>query len=325
LLASNGKRRPDPLRWNRSTTTCAGIAMLYRVKHTTVYHYSDTVSVCHNQVHLTPRAHPRQLCSEHRLMVRPRPNSIVRRSDYYGNVVSAFSVQGGHQRLTVTAKSLVDVQPAQYPTPAETPTWEQVRDGMTRDLSSEGLAALQFVFPSPCVRGSTELTEYATPSFPAGRTIMAGILDLTKRIYTEFKFDPTATTVNTPPTEVLRSRRGVCQDFAHLMIACLRSQGLAARYVSGYLLTLPPPGKPRLVGADASHAWVSVYVPGFGWIDADPTNNVLPSDQHVTLAWGRDYADVCPIMGVFHGGGTETVSVSVDVCPMEPGEVVDVS
>lgn len=290
--------------------------MLYRVKHTTIYHYSDTVSVCHNQVHLTPRAHPRQFCSEHRLLVRPRPTGIVRRNDYFGNVVSSFSVQGGHQRMTFTAKSLVDVQPATHPDPSGTQPWEVVRDGLAGDLSSEGLYAYQFVFPSPAVRGTPELSEYSAPSFPAGRPILAGVVDLVRRIFTEFKFDPTATTVSTPPTEVLKSRRGVCQDFAHLAIGCLRSQGLAARYVSGYLLTVPPPGKPRLVGADASHAWLSVYVPGHGWIDADPTNNVLPSDQHITLAWGRDYGDVCPIKGVFHGGGAENVAVSVDVCPV---------
>jgi transglutaminase-like putative cysteine protease len=188
---------------------------------------------------------------------------------------------------------------------------------MSGDRSPAGLAAYQYAFDSPCVRNSPELADFALPSFTPGRPILAAAADLTRRIHTEFRYDPTATSVNTPPSEVLKTRRGVCQDFAHLAIGCLRSLGLPARYVSGYLLTTPPPGKPRLVGADASHAWFSVYTPDCDWVDYDPTNNIRPSDQHVTLAWGRDYSDVCPIKGVFFGGGQQVVQVSVDVTPLE--------
>ena len=182
------------------------------------------------------------------------------------------------------------------------------------------MAASQFVFDSPYIPTGDRFAAYAAPSFPPGRPVFEAVLELTSRIHAEFCYDPTATTIATPIKEVLEQKHGVCQDFAHLQIGCLRSLGLAARYVSGYLVNLPPPGKPRLVGAEASHAWISFFCPGFGWIDLDPTNNQVPSDRHIVLAWGRDYDDVSPLKGVILGGGNHTVKVTVEITPMRSGE-----
>jgi transglutaminase-like putative cysteine protease len=291
--------------------------MRYKVSHTTVYSYDETVPICHNEVRLTPRNVPRQRCLSNRLLIKPQPASIQRRLDYFGNDVSFFTVEEGHQKLTVTALSKVQVEAATPPEAAATAPWDQVRDALVDDHTPVGLDAFQHVFDSQYVPTSAELAAFTAPSFPAGRPCFEAVLDLTRRIHTEFVFDRTATSVSTPIAEVLRERRGVCQDFAHLEIGCLRSIGLAARYASGYLLTVPPPGQPRLVGADASHAWVSVYCGPAGWIDVDPTNNVVPSTKHVLLAWGRDYADVCPIKGVFIGGGGHRMTISVDVLPLD--------
>lgn len=291
--------------------------MRYKVSHTTSYSYSETVPICHNEVHLTPRDHAHQTCAYSRLLIKPSPATMDRRIDYFGNHVNYFTVQEGHHRLSVTAVSKVEVRPVELPRAADTPPWEQVRDSLRSEPRRELLAASQFAFDSPFVRLLPELAEYAGPSFAPGRSLLEAVLHLTNRINTEFKYDPSATQINTPPLEVLRLRKGVCQDFAHLQIGCLRSMGLAARYVSGYLLTEPPPGQPRLVGADASHAWLSVFFPGLGWLDFDPTNDQIPSTRHVTLAWGRDYGDVCPIRGIFVGGGHHGMHVSVDVVPVE--------
>jgi transglutaminase-like putative cysteine protease len=227
-----------------------------------------------------------------------------------------FAVQEAHSKLTVTAVSKVHVAPLASPEAHETPAWETVRDQLHAPSTSRELEACQFCFDSPHVKLSGELASYALPSFPAGRPILEGAMDLMRRIREEFAYDPAATTVSTPLDTVLRLRRGVCQDFAHLQIGCLRALGLAARYVSGYLLTMPPPGQPRLIGADASHAWLGVYCGERGWVDLDPTNNVIPSTNHITLAWGCDYSDVCPIKGVFIGGGHHAMDVWVDVLPL---------
>jgi transglutaminase-like putative cysteine protease len=210
----------------------------------------------------------------------------------------------------------VAVGPAFIPEPAETPEWESVGKLCRTDRSSPVLEAIEFTFASPVVPLEPTFAEYAAASFTSRRSILEAALELTSRIHADIKFDTTATTVSTPPLEVLEKRRGVCQDFAHLQIACLRSLGLPARYVSGYLETIPPRGQPRLVGADASHAWVSLFCPGIGWIDLDPTNNCLPSMRHITAAWGRDYSDVSPIRGVLLGSGEHTLSVAVDVVPL---------
>jgi transglutaminase-like putative cysteine protease len=223
--------------------------------------------------------------------------------------------------LTVTARSRVAVGPSLIPDAAETPAWESVRGWCRSDRSAPFLEAAEFTFASPLVPGETGFTQYAQESFPRGRPILEAVLELTARIHRDFRFDPTATTVATPLAQVLARRRGVCQDFAHLEIACLRGLGLPARYVSGYLETVPPPGQPRLLGADASHAWIAFFCPGLGWIDADPTNNVLPSLQHITLGWGRDYSDVAPIHGVLVGGEEHALTVGVDVLPQGPIEI----
>jgi transglutaminase-like putative cysteine protease len=251
------------------------------------------------------------------LRIRPEPARIDTRVDYFGNYAGAFSIQQEHQRLAVTAHSQVEVVAPDIPDAAGTPAWEEIRDRFALGQPPWWLEARQFVYASPHVPILDELRAYAQMSFPTGGPWLAAVLDLTQRIFTEFQYDPAATTVNTPVAQVLRERRGVCQDFAHLQIACLRSLGLPARYVSGYLLTEPPAGQPRLVGADASHAWVSAFCPEVGWIDFDPTNNQLPTINHVTLAWGRDYADVCPIKGVLIGGGQHRMRVAVDVVPAE--------
>lgn len=250
-------------------------------------------------------------------MVVPEPASIGSRRDYFGNEVQFFSLHEAHRSLTVTTQSRVESIALSPPQPAATANWEAIRDGLARDRSAVGLDAYQFVFDSPLVQRAEPFAAYARPSFPPQRPIADAALDLARRINTDFVFDAKATTLTTTLDEVFRQRRGVCQDFAHLQIACLRSLGLAARYISGYLETRPPPGKPRLVGADASHAWLSVFCGEHGWIDFDPTNRTIPTTEHITLAWGRDYGDVCPIRGVFVGGGLHHLHVAVDVEPLD--------
>lgn len=291
--------------------------MIYQVHHTTTYTYPGTVSVCHNAVYLRPRDSAQQRCLSYELVVLPEPGVCSQYVDFFGNAVTFFAVQEPYRTLTVTAKSTVEVTPRVVPYADNTPAWETVRDLLHHEWSAAVLEAAPYLFDSPYITWSPRLRHYAAPSFPPGQSLLAAVLDLTRRIYTEFTYDPKATSVSTPLHDVLRARRGVCQDFAQVQIGCLRALGLAARYVSGYLVTQPPPGQPRLVGADASHAWVSVYCPGYGWIDADPTNNVLPSDRHITVAFGRDYSDVSPIKGVFLGGGQHTMRVAVDVIPID--------
>lgn len=291
----------------------------YKIVHTTTYQYGDTVPICHNEVHLNPRNSKWQECHSFRLNIRPHPEAVGRRTDYFENIVHHFSIQEGHRRLRVTASSNVRVFSRGTILAEQSPAWETVRDGI-RLLEPDRLDAIQFVLDSPSVIASAQLRQYAVPSFPAGRPILEAIRDLTARIFKDFKYDPRATTVNTPLEDVLKLRRGVCQDFAHLEIGCLRALGLPARYVSGYLRTIPPPGKPRLIGADASHAWLSVYCNELGWVDVDPTNNCFPNLDHITVAWGRDYRDVCPVNGVFVGGGAHSMSVSVDVEPVDEPE-----
>ena len=292
--------------------------MKYHVTHTTTYHYSKPVSLCHNLVHLTPRTDARQTCLRSELSVTPRPALLREQSDYFGNRETYFTIEAPHDCLSVRVVSSAEVTPPAAPDADATPPWESVRSFLCEDISPDGLLARQFVFDSPYVQAHADLADYAGPSFGPGRPLLAAALDLMRRIHADFRYDPKATTVSTPLQDVLSLRRGVCQDFAHLQIGCLRSLGLAARYVSGYLRTTPPPGRPRLVGADASHAWLSVFCPGFGWIDLDPTNDLIPSDGHVVLAWGRDYEDVSPIKGVNLGGGRHAMSVEVDVVPAEP-------
>ncbi len=287
--------------------------MIYSIQHETKYVYSDAVVLCQNQACLHPGSFPGQTCESFTLDIAPEP--LVRRpwTDYFGNRIWYFAFDQPHEKLIVTARSRLHRDPPPNMDLRESLSWEECRYQLRYPGDLETRRANQFVAESPYVRHLTEAEDYARSSFPPGRPLLLAVSDLTERIFTEFEYDPTATVLQTPTVDVLRRRRGVCQDFAHLQICCLRSLGLAARYVSGYLLTDAPPGGTKLVGADASHAWISVYSPGRGWIDFDPTNNCLPQHRHLTAAWGRDYGDVAPIRGIFVGGGRHTMSVAVDV------------
>lgn len=288
--------------------------MKYRIAHNTTYAYSEPVSLCHNLVHLTPRPGAGQQCLHEELLVQPEPDVLMRQSDYFGNVTHFFTIQEPHKQLTVASQNIVEVSPGPALSLEETPAWEGVAQALRSDIMPE---AWQFAFDSTYVKRKSMWREFALRSFSAHRPLLSAVMDLTARIHGEFQYDACSTTVATPLPEMFARRRGVCQDFAHLEIACLRSLGLAARYVSGYLRTTPPPGQARAVGADASHAWVQVFCPGVGWVGFDPTNNVLPSDQHILVAWGRDYDDVSPIRGIILGGEKHTLSVTVDVSPVE--------
>lgn len=289
--------------------------MTYRIVHKTTYKYKVPVSVGNHIAYLTPRTLAHHTCTSHELLVTPSPSGVSERLDYFGNPVTFFTIREPHDALRVEARSRVVIDDCPTIWPEHSQPWEEVARSLPADRSPEGLEAYQFVFESPRVRPGAEFTEYALPSFSPARPLTEALLDLTRRIHKDFRFDSKATNVRTPPEEVLRHGRGVCQDFAHLQVACLRSLGLPARYVSGYLRTYPPPGRARLVGADASHAWVSVYCPGAGWLDVDPTNNLVPFQSHVTLSWGRDYGDVSPVRGVIQGGRDHKVEVGVDMEP----------
>lgn len=291
--------------------------MRYKITHTTKYDYDAPVPVCHNVVYLTPRSTAVQSCARHRLTVNPSPTTNSKRTDYFGNAVSAFSIATSHKLLQITASSTVTVQPRDLPAESSTSAWEMVRDSLGIDRSAEGLANYQFAFPSPHVPIHGELAEYARESFTPGRPILESLRSLNERLHADVKYDPKATTISTPILEVYEHRRGVCQDMAHMMLGSLRALGLAARYVSGYVRTQPANGKPRLVGGDASHAWLSVYCGDTGWIDVDPTNASFPQTEHITVAWGRDFSDVCPVAGMFIGGGEHKLDVSVDVATVE--------
>src|SRR5262249_27830207 len=254
------------------------------------------------------------------LSLEPTPVLTSAHSDYFGNTTHFVTVDQPHHRLVVSSRNRVAVGPAFIPEPTETPPWETVRARCRGDHSGASLEAHEFTYPSPLVPNDADFADYAAPSFARERPVLDAVADLTGRIRNDFKFDANATTVTTPVLQFFQQRRGVCQDFAQFQIACLRALGLPARYVSGYLETDPPPGQPALRGVDASHAWVSFFCPGLGWIDVDPTNNCLPSLRHITIGWGRDYSDVCPISGVLVGGASQTLRVSVDVHALGPWE-----
>jgi len=289
--------------------------MKYRVTHRTEYFYSGTITQCHNIVHLRPRELPGQLCLNHRLDIDPEPADRAEYEDFFGNRVNYFSIQQPHARLSVVAVSEIqlDEQAEQLPLSNDL-AWDEVRARLANPREAELRENRHYVLDSPLAGTSAELADYAAPSFPAGRPLLGAVHDLMRRVHTDFAYDPGYTSISTPLSEVLSSRRGVCQDFAHLAIACLRSLGLAARYVSGYLETIPSPGQEKLQGADDSHAWFSVFLPEAGWMDFDPTNNQIPQYQHITTAWGRDFGDVTPLKGVLYGGDpTHRLEVAVDV------------
>jgi transglutaminase-like putative cysteine protease len=291
--------------------------MRYHVSHRTIYDYEATVSLSQHQMRLRPRNSSRQTISNYKLHIEPAPRDTKEYEDYHGNPALFATVEGAHSRLDVHSEFDVEIEKLPQPRPAETPAWELVRESSRGLQIGPALEANEFLFDSTLLKSSEPFAEYARPSFTKGRRILEAALDLTARIHADFTFDPTATDVSTPIVRVLKEKRGVCQDFAHLQIVCLRSLGLPARYVSGYINTLPPPGQPKLTGADASHAWISFYCDGLGWIDLDPTNNVLPGTEHILISWGRDYGDISPIKGIILGNGAHSLKVAVEIRPDE--------
>jgi transglutaminase-like putative cysteine protease len=297
--------------------------MIYRLAHTTTYQYSGTVSLSHHLLRLRPRDLPRQRCLHNELHVEPRPDVLSAHRDYFGNGITFVTIEGSHRRLVITSRSDVEVTASPRPDPSQTPAWETARDLAPNGDPEEFLQTREFIYASPLIKKLPEFGAYAAPSFSAERPLLEAVLDLTARMHRDFKFDPDATSIATPLLEVFQKRRGVCQDFAQLEIAFLRAMGIPARYISGYLETEPPPGKARLAGADASHAWVSFHCPGAGWIDVDPTNNLLVGNRHITVGWGRDYSDVSPVRGIIIGSGEHSMDVAVDVIPMPESSSFD--
>jgi len=290
--------------------------MKYDLVHRTTYEYSEPVTISHHAARMKPKPLANQQREHFTLEIEPEPTLRKVRTDYFGNRIFFFSIQEVHQRLDIVARSRVTVSATTPPVPSLSPTWEKVVEMFSDPVSPEVVVPYQFAFNSPLLQASPQLADYARTSFANGVPLLVGALDLNRRIFRDFKYDPVATTVATPLEEVLEKRCGVCQDFAHLGIASLRSLGLPARYVSGYLRTHAPPGKQKLTGADASHAWFSLYCPGVGWVDFDPTNNLIPGEDHITVAYGRDFGDVSPLSGILTGGGKHEVKVAVDVAPM---------
>jgi transglutaminase-like putative cysteine protease len=291
--------------------------MRFHISHVTAYRYADPVSLCHSIAHLKPRDLPHQRCHSSQLRVDPWPAVSRDHTDFFGNRVSYFAIQQSHDHLEVTVQSDVEVWPQSLADPVSTLPWELALERIRSGRDDAPAEARIFTLASPMVPLDAAATDYARPSFAPGRPLFEAVTDLMGRIYGDFEYDPNFSSIATPLAEVLQHRRGVCQDFAHLGLACMRGLGLAARYVSGYLETLPPPGQAKLQGSDASHAWFAVYVPDLGWIDFDPTNDKIPGEQHITTAIGRDYRDVNPLRGVFYGGGAHGLTVAVDVNRVE--------
>jgi len=289
--------------------------MLYDVRHQTRFTYSGSVSISHQLLKLRPRRSSRQNIASAELEISPRPFVQRNWTDYFGNEVEFLTVQEPHRELVVTAISQVEVLPGMNIMLDFSPAWEVVAQSMQTPTNTEALSASQYCFESPYVDIHEELRDFAQVTFEPGRPLLEAVMALTSRIYEEFTYQGGVTDVSTPVRRVLELKKGVCQDFAHFQIACLRSLGLPARYVSGYLMTHPPEGRPKLKGADESHAWLSVWCPELGWVDFDPTNNLIPNLEHITIGWGRDYGDVSPVSGFIFGGGKHEVAVAVDVVP----------
>lgn len=270
--------------------------------------------MCQNQARLTPKTNHQQICHSSYIEIAPSTSYFREYTDYFDNKVTAFEIVKQHKKLTVTMISEVELLAKQniYLSAVDMP-WEAVRDLLAFPNTTELLKVSEFVLPSPFASLEEGIKEFALASFSSGINLIDGCKDLMARIFHSFQYDPGFTTISTPLSVVFAQKRGVCQDFAHFALACLRSIGLAGRYVSGYIETFPPEGEEKLEGADATHAWFAVYLPNYGWVDFDPTNNVLPSDQHITLAVGRDFSDVTPLKGVVFGGGSQVLDVAVDM------------
>ncbi|OQK17284.1 transglutaminase [Methyloprofundus sedimenti] len=289
--------------------------MKFTIKHTTQYSYNQSVDLCHSEARLLMRECSNQRSISSNIKISPAPQGYHERLDYFGNKVAFFSLQQPHKQLIVTALSEVEVLNNNLIINMASISWEDVLAQMryTQAPLTELPLVQIYALDSALAAASMEIKAYAAESFQPGRTISAVAEDLTQRIYQDFSYDPTFTTIATPLATVLEHKRGVCQDFAHLAIACFRSFGLPARYVSGYIETTPPPGVVKLAGSDASHAWFSFFQPDYGWQDYDPTNNCKTGEQHITLAWGRDYNDVTPLKGLAIGSSQQQISVAVDV------------
>jgi transglutaminase-like putative cysteine protease len=297
----------------------SGARALHRVVHRTEYRYDAPVTASYGEMRLVPRTEPgRQTVHESSLAIDPTPDDRSEHVDFFGNRTTYFSIDAPHVRLTVLASSVVEVHGS--PAPTDGPAWEDVSHLLAADpaLDPDG-EVRALALDSPLVGPVAGARGYAAASFPPGRPVALAATELCERIRAEFTYRPGATGIATGIDEVLDRREGVCQDFAHVTVACLRAMGLPARYVSGYLETQPPPGDEKLAGADASHAWASVFVPGHGWLDLDPTNGIVPDDRYVLTAWGRDYGDVAPIKGVIYSAGqTQELLVAVDVLRLAP-------
>jgi transglutaminase-like putative cysteine protease len=291
--------------------------MLYSVEHTTKYQYHEQVSLCHNIAALTPRNTDKQTCKAFNIIISPLPEVLEEHVDFFGNKLYYFVVEQEHEELTVTVRSQVEkITSPDVKSTYSDQSWEMVRDILLAS-TGEFMEEKQFTHPTEITATTPEIKNYAERSFTTGKPLFEAVYDLIKRIYTDFKFTPGFTTVSTPLSVVMKERKGVCQDFAHLAISCIHSMGLPARYVSGYLETLAPAGKEKLTGVDASHAWISVFIPGMGWVDFDPTNNQLATEQYITIGWGRDYFDIIPLKGVIMSSSSHELTVSVDVKRMD--------
>ena len=289
--------------------------MRYRVRHTTHYKYASNVSHCYNLASIIPGNTNRQRCLKNTITVSPQPAVTNRRTDYFGNEAYHFEIQRPHKELIISAESFVDMDDGERVLNFDLGTsYAEAVSYIDQKVTTETIDAREFLLNSPMVKATDELADYARPSFQADRSLKACVSELTTRIFTDFKYDPNFTTIATPLNEVLEHKRGVCQDFAHLQVGCLRAMGIPAKYVSGYIETLPKPGEEKLIGADATHAWIAYFSPEEGWVEFDPTNNKPANNQHIVTAMGRDYYDVTPVKGVIFGGGRNPVlNVSVDV------------
>jgi transglutaminase-like putative cysteine protease len=286
----------------------------YRIKHTTTYKYADFVSLCQNQARLTPTNTHKQICHSSYIEILPIISYLRDYTDYFNNKVTVFEITTQHKELTVTMVSEVELLVEQDMNLATVDmNWQKAKDLLAVPNTTELLKASEFVLPSQFTPLEEGIRDYALISFTPEKNLIEACKDLMARIFHEFHYDPGFTTISTPLSVVFAQKRGVCQDFAHFGLACLRSIGLAGRYVSGYIETLPPEGEEKLEGADATHAWFAVFVPNYGWVDFDPTNNILPKEQHITLAVGRDFSDVTPLKGVVFGGGSQLLDVAVDM------------
>lgn len=287
--------------------------MKYIVTHTTHYIYESPASLCHNIMIQTPKNLAFQQVEKHEQLIHPLPNYVNKQQDFFENERVHFSIERTHDKLTVTAKSTVDLWSPDWMKldPTQTQPWEEVREWLQSTKALNDIR--QFYLPSKHVDFNEAIRQYTLESFTQGRPILEAMLELNTRINKDFTFTPGFTDISTPVSEVFVNKKGVCQDYAHFSLACLRSIGLAARYVSGYIETLPPPGKPKMVGADASHAWIAIYIPGHDWVEFDATNNLLVDDNHIRVAVGRDFADVTPLKGIIYSVGKQKMKVSVDV------------